>query len=98
MSDPLTADGLARFGAHDPSRLATAYAATSDGLQVFDVPDGQWSHAPVFGDGAAGLVSTADDLLAFARMLLRGGEAVLTKDSVAEMTRNQVTAQQIDVA
>jgi CubicO group peptidase (beta-lactamase class C family) len=86
------------FFAHDTSRLATAYAATPDGLQVFDPPDGQWSHAPVFGDGAAGLVSTADDLLAFARMLLRGGDPVLTKDTVAEMTRNQVTAQQIDGA
>jgi CubicO group peptidase (beta-lactamase class C family) len=40
---------------------------------VLDEPAGKWSHPPQFDDGAAGLVSTADDLLAFARMLLRGG-------------------------
>jgi CubicO group peptidase (beta-lactamase class C family) len=30
---------------------------------------------PAFADGAAGLVSSADDLLAFARMLMAGGIA-----------------------
>ena len=50
---------------------------------VWDRPAGQWSRPPAFGDGAAGLVSTADDLLAFARMLLRGGEPVLSPDAVA---------------
>ncbi|HYA50886.1 MAG TPA: hypothetical protein VEG33_06915, partial [Streptosporangiaceae bacterium] len=44
--------------------LATAYRPAADGLQVWDPPEGQWSRPPVFGDGAAGLVSTADDLLA----------------------------------
>ena len=44
--------------------------------------EGQWSRPPVFHDGAAGLVSTVDDLLAFARMLLRGGDPVLTVDQV----------------
>jgi CubicO group peptidase (beta-lactamase class C family) len=47
-----------------------------------------------FGDGAAGLVSTAEDLLRFARMLLRGGAPVLTEDAVTEMTRNQLTPEQ----
>ncbi len=61
------------FWAADPSRLATAYVATPGGLQVWDPPEGQWSRPPAFGDGAAGLVSTADDLLALARMLRRGG-------------------------
>ncbi len=61
------------FWARDPGRLATAYLPTPGGLQVWDPPDGQWSHPPAFGDGAAGLVATADDLLRFARMLLRGG-------------------------
>ena len=61
------------FWTSETDRLATAYAAEPDGLVVWDEPDGQWSRPPAFGDGAAGLVSTADDLLAFSRMLLAGG-------------------------
>jgi CubicO group peptidase (beta-lactamase class C family) len=76
------------FWAGDTARLATAYIPTADGVQVWDPPDGQWSRPPAFGDGAAGLVSTADDLLAFARMLLRGGDPVLSADAVAGMTRD----------
>jgi CubicO group peptidase (beta-lactamase class C family) len=71
-----------------------AYAPTPTGLQVWDAPDGQWSRPPAFADGAAGLVSTADDLLAFARLLLRGGEPLLPRDLVAEMTRDQLTPEQ----
>jgi CubicO group peptidase (beta-lactamase class C family) len=82
------------FWAADQSRLATAYAATPGGLQVWDRPDGQWSRPPAFADGAAGLVSTADDLLALARMLLRGGAPVLPAEAVAEMTRDQLTPEQ----
>ena len=48
----------------------------------------------MFGDGAAGLVSTADDLLAFARMLLRGGAPVLPADAVRAMTTDQLTPEQ----
>jgi CubicO group peptidase (beta-lactamase class C family) len=40
------------------------------------------------------LVSTADDLLAFSRMLLRGGSPVLSADAVAELTRDQLTDEQ----
>lgn len=82
------------FWAPDVSRLATAYAAGPDGLQVWDAPDGQWSRPPAFGDGGAGLVSTADDLLAFARMFLAGGASVLSEESVSQMTRDQLTAAQ----
>jgi CubicO group peptidase (beta-lactamase class C family) len=82
------------FWAADVDRLATAYLPTPDGLQVWDPPDGQWSRPPAFGDGAAGLVSTADDLLAFARTLLRGGDPVLSAGAVAEMTRDQLTPEQ----
>jgi CubicO group peptidase (beta-lactamase class C family) len=39
-------------------------------------------------------VSTAADLLAFGRMLLRGGEPVLTPETAAEMTRDQLTPAQ----
>jgi CubicO group peptidase (beta-lactamase class C family) len=82
------------FHAENVDRLATAYQPTADGLVVWDPPDGQWSRPPAFHDGAAGLVSTADDLLAFARMLLRGGDPVLTADQVREMSRDHLTAAQ----
>src|SRR5579859_3192896 len=79
------------FCTQDADRLATAYQQAADGMAtdgmvVWDPPDGQWSRPPAFPDGAAGLVSTADDLLAFARMLLRGGDQVLAADQVREMT------------
>ena len=82
------------FWATDPSRLATAYAPAPNGLTMWDPPNGQWSHPPALADGAAGLVSTADDLLAFARMFLTSGAAALSKGAVAEMTRDQLTAAQ----
>jgi CubicO group peptidase (beta-lactamase class C family) len=76
-------------------RLASAFrSAPGGGLEVWDKPDGLWSRPRAFSDGAAGLVSTADDLLAFSRMLLRGGDPVLPPDLVAEMTRDQLTPAQ----
>jgi len=82
------------FYTEDVLRLATAYQPTADGNVIWDPPDGQWSRPPAFYDGAAGLVSTVDDLLAFARMLLRRGEPVLTADQVREMSRDHLTAPQ----
>jgi CubicO group peptidase (beta-lactamase class C family) len=91
--EPLAMSSTA-FDASDTSRLATAYVNTPDGLTVWDAPDGKWSRRPAFEDGAAGLVSTVDDLLAFARMFLRGGAPVLSAASVTEMTRDQLIPQQ----
>lgn len=82
------------FYSQDVERLATAYQPTADGLAVWDSPDGQWSRPPSFHDGAAGLLSTVDDLLAFARMLLRGGSPVLATHQVREMSRDYLTAEQ----
>jgi CubicO group peptidase (beta-lactamase class C family) len=82
------------FYAKDVERLATSYGPTADGLAVWDPPDGQWSRPPVFADGAAGLVSTVDDLHAFARMLLHGDDRVLTTDQLREMRRDQLSSEQ----
>jgi len=82
------------FHTEDIGRLATAYQPTAEGVVVWDPPNGQWSRPPRFHDGAAGLVSTVDDLLAFARMLLRGGDPVLSADRVREMSRDHLTAEQ----
>jgi CubicO group peptidase (beta-lactamase class C family) len=79
------------FWTSETDRLPTAYRPTPGGLVVWDEPAGAWSHPPSFGDGAAGLISTVDDLLAFARMLLRGGDPVLSPQAVRGMTTDQLT-------
>jgi CubicO group peptidase (beta-lactamase class C family) len=79
------------FWAADTGRLATAYLPAPDGLVVVDEPDGKWSRPPEFDNAAAGLVSTADDLLAFARMLLGGGTPVMPAGAARAMTTDQLT-------
>jgi CubicO group peptidase (beta-lactamase class C family) len=82
------------FHAADTARLSTAYESRDGLLVVSDPPDGQWSRPPTFPDGAGGLVSSADDVVAFGRMLMRGGSPVLKSATAAEMTRDQLTAGQ----
>jgi CubicO group peptidase (beta-lactamase class C family) len=82
------------FYATDTSRLSTAYENREGRLEVSDPPNGQWSYPPVFPDGSGGLVSSVDDMVAFGRMLMRGGSPVLKSTTVAEMTRDQLTAAQ----
>jgi CubicO group peptidase (beta-lactamase class C family) len=82
------------FHAADTTRLATAYENREGRLEVSDPPDGQWSRPPMFPDGSGGLVSSADDVVAFGRMLMRRGSPVLKSATVAEMTRDQLTAAQ----
>ncbi|WP_433297501.1 serine hydrolase domain-containing protein [Actinoplanes sp. CA-030573] len=59
-----------------------------------------WSTPPPFPSGSGGLVSTADDFLAFARMLLdggvHGGTRLVSEPSVAAMTSNHLTPAQIE--
>ncbi|MDQ6855989.1 MAG: beta-lactamase family protein, partial [Candidatus Dormibacteraeota bacterium] len=93
LLDPLGM-GDTGFHAADATRLATAYESRDGTLEVSDRPDGQWSRAPAFPDGGSGLVSCVDDVVAFGRMLMRGGAGVLTPSTVAEMTRNQLTPAQ----
>jgi CubicO group peptidase (beta-lactamase class C family) len=82
------------FHTTDASRLATAYENHGGEFVLTDPPDGQWSHPPAFHDGGAGLVSSVDDVVAFGRMLIRGGSPVLNSATVVEMTRNQLTTAQ----
>ncbi|GIG89522.1 serine hydrolase domain-containing protein [Plantactinospora endophytica] len=62
----------------------------------------EWATPPAFPSGANGLVSTAPDYLAFARLLLhRGvhqGRRLLSEKSVELMTTNQLTPEQIAAA
>jgi CubicO group peptidase (beta-lactamase class C family) len=63
-----------------------------------DLPGFMDQTPPSFCAGGQGLVSTADDYLAFARMLLQGGEIggtrVLSEESIRLMTTNLLTPAQ----
>lgn len=83
------------------SRFPTSYAVhpESGALELYDPAEGgQWSCPPAFPSGGGGLVSTADDYLAFGRMLLRqgqhGGKRILSRPSVETMTSDQLTREQ----
>ncbi len=82
-------------------RLSTSYVGNgSGGLDLFDsATDGLWSRPPVLPDASNGLVSTADDYLAFGQMLLNQGqlgtERLLSRVSVELMTTNQLTPAQM---
>jgi CubicO group peptidase (beta-lactamase class C family) len=87
--------------ASETARFATAYSPVASGPleHVFDDPaSSQWSSVPPFPSGAAGLVSTVDDYLKFARMLLAGGRydggRLLSAASVKDMTSDHLTAAQ----
>lgn len=81
-------------------RLPTSYGINFDTGEpaIYDPPDGQWSRPPAFPSGGGGLVSTADDYLAFGRMLLNGGKLhgrrILSRPAVELMTSDQLTPAQ----
>jgi CubicO group peptidase (beta-lactamase class C family) len=77
-------------------RFATSYTTDpkTAALHLYDAPTGQWSAPPAFPSGGAGLVSTAEDFLAFAEMLLRGGAPILSRPSVETMTSDHLTPEQ----
>ena len=84
---------MARFGPTYWTDYRTGQEAVYD-----EARGGQWSRPPAFPSGAGGLVSTADDYLAFARMLADGGEhgkaRILSRRSVEAMTRDQLSPHQ----
>ncbi|HEX4902138.1 MAG TPA: serine hydrolase domain-containing protein [Acidimicrobiales bacterium] len=94
--DPL---GMAdtTFWTADIRRLGTSYSvdASTGERTPYDPPDGLWSTPASFPSGAAGLLSTVDDLAAFGRMLLAGGilpdgSRLLSRASVAATTVDQL--------
>ena len=91
--------GMADSGFQVPEskrdRFATAYEYDADGrLSVVDEVGGRFAKPPIFPSGGGGLVSTVDDYLAFARMLLRGGQHVLSRPSVELMLTDALTPAQ----
>jgi CubicO group peptidase (beta-lactamase class C family) len=79
-------------------RLVTGYWTdpATGALTLADEPaGGQWSAPPAFPSGGGGLVSTIDDYLAFAQMLLAGGrhgsERIISRPAVELMTSDHLT-------
>jgi CubicO group peptidase (beta-lactamase class C family) len=80
-------------------RLATCYELADGRLSVFDAArGGRWSKPPGFAAGGGGLVSSADDCLAFNRMLLaygrHGTQRLLARPTVEAMVTDQITPEQ----
>ncbi|MET7702023.1 serine hydrolase domain-containing protein [Streptomyces sp. NPDC005485] len=83
-------------------RFTSAYRpAPGGGLELADTPDGQWAAVPAFPSGGGGLVSTADDWLAFARLLLAegttGDRRLLSAAAVRRMTTDHLTPAQREI-
>lgn len=84
------------FSVSSVDRLVTSYW---EDYSVFDSPsDGQWSRRPEFLSGGGGLVSTIDDLSAFAHLMLNSGRhegtRILSRPMVELMTTDQLTPAQ----
>ncbi len=79
--------------------LGMTDTAFNGALELYDdVQDSQWSRPPAFPTGRDGLVSTIDDYVAFAQMLLHNGrhgrERILSRPSIEAMTTDQLTPEQ----
>ncbi|WP_163509523.1 serine hydrolase domain-containing protein [Fodinicola acaciae] len=90
---------MADTGFHVPAtkrdRMTSYYQPDATGRpRLADGPDGQWSTPPAFPLGHGGLVSTATDWAAFTRMLVAGGERLLSAESVRQLTTDHLSAGQ----
>jgi CubicO group peptidase (beta-lactamase class C family) len=97
--------GMTDTGFHVPAeklgRLPAAYEPDpqTGALTLADDPrQSRWGRPPAFPSAGGGLVSTADDLLAFCTMMLNKGrcrgERILSRPAVELMTTDQLTAEQ----
>ena len=82
-------------------RLPTCYGTdmvTGKLVVLHEAGGGYAARPPVFESGAGGLVSTADDLLAFGRMMLghgaSGSERILSRPAIELMTMDHLTSGQ----
>ncbi|MEZ2131399.1 MULTISPECIES: serine hydrolase domain-containing protein [unclassified Sinorhizobium] len=100
--DPL---GMKDTAFHVPpekrNRLPTSYVFDhqAGAMEIYDgVEDSAWGAEPPFESGGGGLVSTADDYLAFSRMMLNrgrhGDRQILSRATVELMTSDHLTPEQ----
>ncbi|WP_034609744.1 serine hydrolase [Cellulomonas sp. URHD0024] len=80
ITEPL---GMRDTAFHVPADRLARLGRLWMGDEVYDEADGQWSRPPAFADGGSGLVSTVDDLHAFATALRNG--TLLPPSRLAEM-------------
>lgn len=77
-------------------RFATLYAGDKDGTMVASPAGNKYAAQPTMPSGGGGMVSTAQDYLLFAQMLLNRGELdgarILSPGSVALMTSNHLAS------
>jgi CubicO group peptidase (beta-lactamase class C family) len=82
-------------------RLARLYKAPPEGGPLEDVSLPLTDAPPAFEGGGGGLISTADDYLKFARMMLGKGEAdgvrLVKPETVELMTQNRLTDAQREI-
>jgi CubicO group peptidase (beta-lactamase class C family) len=84
---------------HAHAARIIAHATTTElELRAVSTPE-EWASPAAFPSGAGGLVSTVDDFLAFARLLLNkgahDGQRLVSEKSVALMTASHLTPDQI---
>jgi len=100
--DPL---GMKDTGFYVPEakleRLPTCYGRDYSKGEIVVLHEGHggfFARSPEFESGAGGLVSTADDMLAFGRMMLNNGaydsERILSRPSIELMTIDHITPEQ----
>jgi CubicO group peptidase (beta-lactamase class C family) len=81
-----------------PSYYMTNFQTGTLELQTVSTPE-EWTRPPIFPSAASGLVSTIDDYLAFARLLLDKGlhaeKRLVSEQSVRMLTTNYLTPGQI---
>ena len=81
-----------QVNAEQAPRLAVSYKPGDNGLEPQD--NARYLSKPNLIQGGSGLISSMDDYLRFARMLLNGGELdgvrIISAESIAEMARDQL--------
>lgn len=92
--------GMVDTGFHCPddksARLTDAWFHHPTAGRVLAEPadTSRWRQTPAFASGGGGLLSTVDDYHRFCTMLVNGGSvgktSILSTDSIAAMTRNQL--------
>ncbi|HEY1536297.1 MAG TPA: serine hydrolase, partial [Polyangiaceae bacterium] len=97
--------GMKDTAFHVPAEKLERFTASYMGgtepgeLHLHDgIEDSAWRHAPAFCSAASGLVSTAEDVLVFAQMMLDGGKhgrhRILSRPTIEAMSVDQITPEQ----